>query len=321
MKPTIRNFRPSDLQSIVALLNAADAVDQIEDGTSLEETREWLATPGFDPEQNVFIADEDGRVVGYAYVRLIKDASESGFRTWYQVHPTMRGRGLEERLVARQFARAEERFGECDSAAVNFYAHTNIVETQRIAILERFGLREVRRFWLMVRPSLDDLTAPRLPAGIATRAYRVREDDKQIRAALNEAFRDHWGHADFPLDMWQHYVSWSGFKHDLCVIAEDAATREIAGVCTIVINDEENARLGFQRGWIDDLAVRRPYRKRGLATALLLAGLRNLRDAGAQQAALGADSENLTGATRIYERAGFIAHRTRAMYRKPMRGT
>ena len=65
-------------------------------------------------------------------------------------------------------------------------------------------------------------------------------------------------------------------------------------------------------------ASRSFLRRAGLA--LLVAALRNLRDAGAQQAALGADSENLTGATRIYERVGFSVSLTRAAYRKKMRG-
>lgn len=321
MEPTIRNYRPTDLEPIVALLNAADAVDRIEDGTSVEEAREWFSSPDLYPEENVFVAEQGARVVGYAYVRLVKDARESSFRTWYQVHPSIRERGLDETLLARQYARAEERLGECDSAEVNFYAQASIVEAHRIAILENFGLSEARRFWLMVRPSLDHLTAPQFPAGIVTRPYHVKEDDALILAALNEAFYDHWGHADLLPIQWHHYVSSAGFKHNLCVVAEDTATHEIAGVCTIIVNEEENARLGLRRGWIDDLAVRRQYRKRGLATALLLAGLKNLDDAGVQQAALGADSENLTGATRIYERAGFVVHRTRALYRKPMRGT
>ncbi|MDE3087875.1 MAG: GNAT family N-acetyltransferase [Chloroflexota bacterium] len=316
---TIRNYRPDDVERIVALINAADAIDQTEDGTSVAETREWFASPGFNPEENVFVAEDDGQMIGYALVRLVKNETESTFRTWYQVHPTRRGGGLEDRLLARQYARAEERLIECASAVVNFDAQTSITERERIAILERFGLREVRRFWLMVRSLQDALPAPQFPSGIVTRSYRTQQDDAAMHAADAEIFRDHWGHSDMPLKQWQHYVGWEAFKPDLTVIAQDAATREVAGFCTITLNAEENARLGIRRGWIDILGVRRPYRKRGLATALLLAGLHNLSNAGAQQAALGCDSENLTGATRIYERVGFRVEKTRATYRKQMR--
>ncbi len=321
MEPVIRNYRSNYLEPIVALINAADAVDQTEDGTSVEETRVLFNSHGLDPAENVFVVEDTaGGVVGYANLRLAKEPDGNGFRTWFVVHPQARGRGLEDRLLARLYARAEQRLAECDTPRVYFDSFGNLVERERIAAQERFGMREVRRFWLMVRPTLDDLAAPQFQTGVVPRAYRLKEDDALMHAADTEVFRDHWGHTEEPLERWQHYVAWSAFKPDLTVIAEDAATRAIAGFCTITISDEETARLGVRRGWIDILGVRRAYRKQGLGTALLLAGLRNLRGAGAQQAALGCDSENLTGATRIYERVGFVVHKTRAVYRKPIRG-
>lgn len=321
MEPVIRNYRSSDLERIVALINAADAVDRTEDGTSVEETRTIFDMPGFDPTKNVFVAeDAGGGVVGYANLRLAKEPDGNGFRTGFVVHPRARGRGLEDRLLARLYARAEERLTECDTPRVYFDSFGNLIERARIAALERFGMREVRRFWVMVRPTLDDLAPAQFQTGIVPRAYRLPEDDALMHATDTEVFRDHWGHTEEPLERWQHYAAQSAFKSDLSVIAEDAATRTIAGFCTITISAEETARLGVQRGWIDILGVRRAYRKQGLGTALLLASLHNMREAGAQQAALGCDSENLTGATRIYERVGFVVHKTRAVYRKQIRG-
>jgi mycothiol synthase len=321
MQFTIRNYCAEDLESIVALINAADAFDKIEDGTSVKEMRIELTAPDVNPEENVFVAEEaNGRIVGYAFLRLMKDSHQSSFRTWFIVHPDCRGHGLEDQLLAWQYARAEERLGECESATIDFFSHANVRERERIAVLERFGLREARRFWLMVRPSLRDLPAPQLPNRIVTRAYRVNDDHVRMHAATNDTFRDHWGHTEHPLEMWLHYVAQPMFKPNLTVIAENTATRQIAGFCVVAINDEENRRLGIQRGWIDILGVRRPYRQRGLGTALLLEGLWNLRDAGLAQAALTCDSENLTGATRIYERVGFVVEKTRVTYRKHMCG-
>ncbi len=333
MDITIRNYREKDLESIVALINAAEAHDQAEDGTSADETRSFLTQPGLIPEENVFVAQaENANLVGYAYLRLVHEPNVDSFRTWFVVHPMERQqgrrprgtagrdpqRGLEERLLAQLYARAQARLGECASATVTFDSFVNVLERERIAALERFGLREARRFWLMVRPNLFDIPGPKFPSGIIARAYRVKDDDVPVHAADNDAFRDHWGFAEHPLEQWLHYVSQPFFRPDLTVIAEDAATREVAGFCIIAINAEENKRLGVPRGWIDIIAVRRPYRQRGLGTALLLAGLRNLRDAGFQQAVLSCDSENTTGATRIYERVGFRVEKTRAAYRKTM---
>ena len=286
--------------------------------------RNWasfLRTPDFVPEQNVFVAEDSaGRIVGYANIRLAREPAENSFRTWFQVDPAWRGKQIEEGLLKRLYARAGERLGECDTPVVWFDSFANLSQPWRTAALGNFGMRQIRQFWMMLRPNLGNLEQPQIPPGITLRTYRVNEDDAGMHAADAEIFRDHWGHTEEPLEHWQHYVAWSAFKPDLSVIAEDAGTGMIAGFCTILINEQENVRLGIRRGWTDIVGVRRPYRKQGLGTAILLAALRNLRDAGLEQAALGADSENLTGATRIYERVGFSVSLTRAAYRKKLRG-
>ena len=321
MQPVIRRYSPNDLERIVALLNAAEAIDHTEDGTSIEELRVFFQTPDYYPEQNVFVAEAAaGQIVGYANMRLAKEAEENSFRTWFQVHPEWRGGQAAEGLLARLYARAGERMAECDTAVVWFDSFANLSGAWRTEALERFGMRQIRQFWQMVRPNLEGLEQPKIPPGITFRTYRVKEDDMAIHAVDAEVFRDHWGHTEEPFEHWLHYVAWSAFKPNLTVIAEDAATGAIAGYCTILINAEENARLGFRRGWIDILGVRRPYRQHGLGTALLLTALRNLKESGVQQAALGADAENLTGATRIYARVGFAVSQTRAVYRKKLRG-
>lgn len=319
MTITIRNYRPEDIEGIVALVNAADAFDKLEHGTSVKEMRNDLYAPNIDAEQNVYVAEEGERLVGYAFLRLAKEPGENGFRTWFVVHPIRRGRGLEERLLAQLHTRALERLGECTTPTVNFDTFVDLRERERIAIIERYGLREVRRFWLMVRPDLDDIPQPEFPEGIEIRSYRMGEDDAGMSRADNEAFAEHWGHAEHPFEEWLHYVAQPSFKPDLTVIADDTRTGEIAGFCIIAINEEENRRLNLRRGWIDILGVRKPFRRQGLGTALILAGLRNLKKAGMEQAALGTDSENTTGATRIYERVGFRVDKTRAAFRMTLR--
>ena len=118
---------------------------------------------------------------------------------------------------------------------------------------------------------------------------------------------------------WQHYVAQPAFRPDLSLVAVRRSDREIAGLCMVAVNEPEIERLGVKRGWIDILAVRRQYRRNGLGRALILAGMRNLRKAGVSQSVLGCDSENLTGATRIYERVGFRVNQTHVSFRRLLR--
>jgi len=57
-------------------------------------------------------------------------------------------------------------------------------------------------------------------------------------------------------------------------------------------------------GWVGTLGVRRPWRKRGLGLALLLHSFGEFYRRGFRKAGLGVDASSLTGAVRLYEKAG-----------------
>jgi len=320
MSITIRTYQPNDLEKIVALINAVDAIEKIEDGTSVEEIRNEVEAPGVNALENVFVAeDEHGNLVGYAWSRLVHEATEDSFRSWFVVHPALYHTDLGTRLLTRMYTRAQERQDEFQNSVVYFNTRVNALEREQLAVVHAFGMRELRRFWQMVRPLNAPLDAPQFSKGIVTRAYRVGEDDARVNEAVNEAFRDHFGHSEDSIETWKHFVSQPFFRPDLTLIAEDAQTREIAGFSINILNSRENERLGITRGWVELLGVRRAWRKQGLGTALLLQSLKIFRDAGLTQAALGCDSENTTGATRIYERVGFRVNKTRIAFTKPLR--
>jgi ribosomal protein S18 acetylase RimI-like enzyme len=65
--------------------------------------------------------------------------------------------------------------------------------------------------------------------------------------------------------------------------------------------------------------VRAPWRRRGLATALIAASFPAMRARGMKEAALGVDTENVSGALRVYERCGFQPVSRSTLFRKPLR--
>jgi ribosomal protein S18 acetylase RimI-like enzyme len=69
-------------------------------------------------------------------------------------------------------------------------------------------------------------------------------------------------------------------------------------------------------GWVLDLAVRPSQRRHGLGEALLRSAFRALWQRGHTRVGLEVDSENETGATRLYERAGMAVTRRYATYEK-----
>ena len=85
---------------------------------------------------------------------------------------------------------------------------------------------------------------------------------------------------------------------------------------TVWVYPDENANLGLSRGWLERVSVRRPWRRRGLARSLIAEAMRALRDKGLEQAALGVDSENPTGALDLYAGLGFAEARRGTALRK-----
>ena len=83
---------------------------------------------------------------------------------------------------------------------------------------------------------------------------------------------------------------------------------------------EENETLGMRRGWLGSVFTRRPWRRRGLAGALIGRSLVLLRDRGMTSAALSVDADNPTRALGLYEAAGFAVHDRFVAMRKPMGG-
>ena len=80
---------------------------------------------------------------------------------------------------------------------------------------------------------------------------------------------------------------------------------------------EENESLGVKRGWLEHISVRRPWRKRGVAKALIADSLRMLRDMGMDEARarrrLGEPVRAPSGST---SRSGFRRHRRGVGFRQ-----
>lgn len=89
---------------------------------------------------------------------------------------------------------------------------------------------------------------------------------------------------------------------DLVAVAPDGA---LAAFCRCSVCADENARLGFASAWVDLIGVHPAYRRRGLARALLLLALRNMREMGLKKALLSVGSWNAL-ARHLFETCGFV---------------
>ena len=301
-------------------MNAENQADSIEERESVEDERARLShiSDQFDPGRDIVIGELDGRVVAVAGQDWIdtRDGAHRAYRLWGAVEPELRGRGIGRAMLAENERRAMA------------LAATQVTDRPRVLygfaadgrpgarLLARAGYAVERWFLDMVRPSLDDLPdAPPLPERLELRPV-TPDLYATVWRANREAFRDHWGGSDESEAAMRRFLESPGADPGLWLIAFDGD--EVAGGIFNGIYPEQDEMLGLKRGWLDSVFTRRAWRRRGLASALIVRSLHLLRERGMTSAALGVDADNPTGALGLYEEAGFRVHDRFTAWRKPM---
>jgi mycothiol synthase len=328
MDLTIRNFRVEDIPALAVLRAAVEEKEHFGFVTTEEAIRERHVTPQLDPERNSFVAvAPDGQIAGNAWVMVRHGPDADVFAINGLVHPEWRGQGIGQSLMDAVIARARERLGEAASPQ-RWLQSGEFPDAPddggRIALFESNGF-ELARWAIDMRRELPGLgrVAPVIPlveepAGIQFRKWRPGVDDEAVGWMLNAAFRDSWSPIEIIMDEWLRYVRGGSLDLEHCVLAWDQAGERLVGACVNQCGENTFRWRGRRELFIDDLAVLREYRQRGIATALLAWTLNRADHLGMQSVGLGADAENITGAVRLYRRMGFEVIGKLRVYRKPL---
>jgi len=316
---TWRPIRREDVPAMYQMLLAVEKADDRHIVNTLEDAVREFDDPWSDAETDSWmVMAPDGRVAAFARTFLNPQAEEENrCFLWIEIHPDHRGDGLDDFMLGWAKARARQRLGAVRNDLPRVIrTGTQDTLVDRIALLERRGFQPVRYFYRMRRDLREPIPEKPLPDGLALRTC-TPDLSEPVLAALNEAFRDHWGFESISEEDWQRFfIARSSFRPDLTFIAMDGD--QVAGVSFNTVSPEENARHGINEGWIAELAVRRPWRKRGVATALLCESMRAFKAEGLEYATLGVDTENLSGALRLYERVGFRVVKRFIQFTKPI---
>ncbi len=315
----VRHYRgETDLPGMSAANTAARLAYGVEEIASLEGMRAQYANlTNSDLHDDLVVLELDGRIVGYARVEVEDQTDASmALQTIGTILPELRGHGIggalldwiddRARAIAPRMPADRERwihvFGwDGDPYAARLFA--------------KRGYEPVRRFYEMVRPTLDDIADAPLPDGIELRLV-TRDDFRAIWEADNDMFRDHWGEIDESEASFRRFVEDERYDPSLFVVAWDGD--RIAAHVLNVIDDEENRAHDRLFGIVDSVGTRREYRRRGLARALILRSLVLLRERGMQGAYLGVDSENTNRALHLYESCGFEVTSSSTIWRRPL---
>ena len=299
----LRAIRPNDLESIHRLHRRVEEGDRIPISTPREEFEAWLAEPHFDLAADSRLAEVGGTVTAWGRI-WHQPSGEREERAYLigAVDPDHRGAGIGSALLTWQIERATEVLRGATSVLPRFIRARGFdFERSALRLFARHGMNPVRYGDEMVRDLQSLPAVPSIP-GIEIIPWDPARSE-EARVAQNDAFADHWGSTPRDQATWEHVVASFGTRLDLSFFAVEGA--RIVGVCRNGNFPDDEAVTGRRDGWIVQVSVVRSHRKRGIASALIATSLAAFKAAGMTHSALGVDSENPTGAYRLYERLGY----------------
>jgi len=316
---TLRPFAgANDIADIARILNAALADAGLDEFLSDDQMAiEMRPTRVFDPQVDAIVAEADGAIIGFARHEWVDTTDgHREHRVWGDVDLGWRRRGLGTALLGWNIDRARAVAAGHDTDRPRLLgSFTAEGEAGAEALLRAAGFNEARWFFHMVARDLAAVPSWPMPDGVEFRPVTL-DLARQIFDADVEAFRDHWGGFDASDEAFRNWLEDPDVDPSLWVVA--FAGDEVAGASINAIRAAENAALGVNRGWLESVFVRRPWRRHGLGRAIVGRSLELLRERGLDTGILGVDADNPTGAMGVYTANGFVVDKRLAAWRRPL---
>ncbi|WP_130012363.1 GNAT family N-acetyltransferase [Serinicoccus sediminis] len=297
------------------LVNHLAVVDGTEEFLSAEDLVEELRSPGHDPATDSWAVWQEDAMVAYGVALAPPTTDHEGTARGIVsggVHADHRGRGLGSALLDRLEPRATELVGERHPGAPAYLTASGGRQgsTSQQLLSDR-GYAVVRWFNLLGRPVTDGPAVPQLE-GVELRAPRP-EDEEAVRLAHNAAFRDHWGSGPSAPEHWHEHWTSRSARPAVSTLVWGRGGELDGQVLAYVMVGQWVEREAY----VTILGTVPQARGRGIAAAALARTIAEAERSGDFDVIeLDVDSDSLTGATRLYERLGFVQkHSTCAMRR------
>ena len=295
MSVELRPTSVDEAPAIKALLEEHALASFGEPELSEEEVRSWFGQKNLEFR----VVERDGELVGYLDIQL----QESG-RFPADV------RTLDAEAAALLLAEAERIGRERGANVVRSFVQGD--DPVLRPVLEDAGWQPIRYSFQMQIELGGELPAPQWPDGLSPRNLRPGEEERVYEAHM-DAFADHWEHHRSTFEDWYDFnVGRHSFDPSLWWLVDEGD--ELAAISLNAWHFSGDPQFG----WVHVLGVRPPWRRRGLATALLHHSFRDFKARGARRVGLGVDGENTTGAVRLYERVGMHVVRRIDDYEKTL---
>lgn len=270
----------ADLHSMIALTQALRASGQTVYPIAADLYEE-LADP--DVQVTARLWEDEGRgLVGFAYVNRYQNLVDA-----FAVEKFTPA--IETELIDWVVSAARRRNQEIGQS-LTLAASALESDLSRLAFLERGGFEYQVESSILMSRSLDQpIPEPELPPGFTIRPMGGEAEIDAYVALHRAAF----GTEIMTVEYRRTIISAPDYipELDLVAVAPDGG---LAAFCVCQIFPDDSPRAGGSKeGWTDPLGTHPAYQRLGLATALLLTGMRLLKARGMDTAILGTSSSNL----------------------------
>jgi mycothiol synthase len=299
---TLRPPRDDEFDAMLELMNAHQLAAFGEADYTADDLRTWLTTPYVEIDRDIRVLERDGRLIGYADA----DPTREEPPLWWcdvKLDPEVDAAEVVAELVAWLEERAVEG---------RLRVWTSEDDTRIVSAFTALGFEPVRHSYRMEIDLAGDPREPVFPADVSVRTATA-EDHRAVYDAVVEVWQDTNDPIDETFEEWAHWhVERDSYDPALWFLA--LAGDELAGF-SICRTDPVDP----QAGYVNLLGVRRAWRRQGLGEALLLRSFAAFRQRGLTRGTLGVDASSVTGATRLYERAGMRVYRDTVFLERAVR--
>jgi len=293
----IRHYIPeTDLVPLSKMLTEIESIDRDGEDTSEDALRTALTWHNYRPDQDVWVAESDAKLVGYA--AALEQPSQN-CTVYAVVDPSQRRRGLGSQLLRLTLERA----GALGSKNILIYANEH--NDAANLFLKSHQFQRVGSSGVMKAPGPMEISPYEFPAGFTLKRYSEVNEPRILLDALNVCYLDMWGHQHNDKRSEEELRSPRFLKYydaeDILLLFD--AKDSIVGICSVK-SEARKAADGSSADLLDAPGVIREYRQQGYQRQLVLAAIQHLRKNGTRPITLEfwGDGEQ---ALNIYRGLGF----------------
>lgn len=272
-------------------------------------------SPAFHNGNDVFcVYHPNGQMLGFSvvYAQLAETIHKKNHTVWAEVKvlPTMNHIfNLRDLLLEQILKRTKELTSTHSQIPVKILFQYFPYEKESLAFIQDKGFTYIESVYLMQRDLNQVLPSIHLPSGFNLEPWRLetQKEREQYVKARNECFPE----SPISLEEWIYFMSsptwttgtnFAAFKED-----------QLVGCLTAYWDEEQNNKLAQKVGYTEYIFVCPPWRRKGIATAMIAEGMQYLKHNGIDYAELQVKTNNRE-ALQLYEKLGFAINQESGIY-------